>query len=463
MPEMFGRYELLERIGVGGMGEVFRARLEVPAAGEKILVIKRILPSLSAQPEFLRLFVNEARVALPLTHGNVVSTFEFGEVDGQYFLAMEYIHGQNLQALIAQAREAGKPVPVAAALFIAAELARGLAYAHDFLTPQGTRTAVMHLDVSPQNVLVSYDGSVKLTDFGIARARLQATAASPGIVRGKAAYVAPEQLTGGPIDARADLFALGCVLYELLVGVPPYPETEDRERAEGSRQLPVAPPGELRPEAAAADSVVLKALEYDPALRWQRASELNTALMQALSHVAPGFGPSDLSEWLKDLFAWELLQSLGAAGQRDRLLVEMEGARALQPNSPTVELPDLGRPIGPNLKERRPGRTIAIAVGAGLAIALAVGALLLFGPGRSAPTDAPPPGANAKLSLTSWPSSQVALDGTRPLGLTPVRDVDVTPGTHVILFLHPELGLRKEVTLTIAAGEERAVAVKLER
>src|SRR5690606_8977309 len=209
----------LDLIGKGGMAEVYKARLQVPAGAEKQLVIKRILPSFSADPEFLRLFGNEAKITLPLSHGNITTVFDFGEVAGEYFLAMEYVHGQNLATILERCRETGRPPPIPVVLFVASEVAKGLAYAHGVTSPG--RPEIVHLDVSPQNILVGYEGAVKLTDFGIAKARATAAITEHRIVRGKASYLSPEQVEGKTVDGRTDVYALGCVLYEMLTGVRP--------------------------------------------------------------------------------------------------------------------------------------------------------------------------------------------------------------------------------------------------
>ncbi len=459
MPESYGRYQLLDRIGVGGMGEVFRARLEVPAGAEKILAVKRILPGVSAEPESLRLFVNEAKIALPLTHGNIVSVFDFGEVAGSYFLAMEYIHGQNLQAVLHRCRQTATPVPIAAALHVANEVAKGLAYAHGYLTPQGERAGVVHLDVSPQNVLVSYDGAVKLTDFGIARARAQAGGAGP--VRGKAAYLAPEQLDGGPVDARTDLYALGCVLYEMLTGVRAFEGATETETVELVKGGEPKPPSALRPELGPYDELVMRCLEREPGRRWQKAAELQVALQQALFGIAPDYGPAALSDWMRELFAWELLEQLAEGNAaRDRLLSPLSKATVAAAATRDIRAVPMGAAEAPPRKRLAPALA---AVGLVLAGAIGGGAWLALREPPPDPAVAPPPAGKGRVSMHSWPSSTVFLDGKRLPGATPLREVEVPAGEHKVLFVHPELGLKKQVDVVIEPGTDRTISVKLER
>ncbi|MGZ3429812.1 MAG: serine/threonine-protein kinase, partial [Polyangia bacterium] len=207
MAVRFGRYELLRRIGRGGMAEVFLARYAGPQGFEKRLVIKRVLPAFSSDRRFLRLFFEEARTHVSLSHGNLVPVFDFGRVGNAYFIAMEEVRGCDLGTLLAAGQKRGRTLPPLLVAHIGIEVCRGLAYVH--------RRGFVHRDVSPRNVLLSSDGEVKLSDFGVALAA--ASDAAPG-VRGTLAYMAPEQARGERADGRADLFALGMVLAEALVG-----------------------------------------------------------------------------------------------------------------------------------------------------------------------------------------------------------------------------------------------------
>lgn len=492
-PLKFGRYQLASLIGRGGMAELFRARLETPAGAEKILVVKRILPSFSSDPEFLRLFVNEAKIALPLTHGNITSVFEFGEVDGQYFLAMEYIHGQNVHAILERLRKTALPMPVAAALFVASEVAKGLAYAHGFISPQGTRMEVVHLDVTPHNILVSYDGTVKLTDFGIAKVK-QSAEPSRAVLRGKVDYLAPEQVRGGPVDGRTDVFSLGAVLYEMLTGHAPFSAPSDEETLAKIERGEVRRPSELRSELAELDELVLRALATDPAARYARAADLQVAVNQALFRKNPKYGSLELAEWLRELFAWDLFESQSAESEnalRDRLLFQLTNAKVdVDPSKSTRELLSLGTvsipppPPPPALvadPERRRGAIIGAAIAAAAVGLLGVLAVLLgkhfFGEEvawlGTAATEKPvlaaisadgavKSGGTGALSLNAWPSAIVYLDGERIPGVTPILNFTVSEGKHRLLFVRPELDLQKEVEVVVPAGGVRTVAVTLD-
>lgn len=497
-PQRFGRYELLSLIGRGGMAEVWRARLEQPAGGEKILVVKRILPSYSADPEQLRLFVNEAKIALPLTHGNITSVFEFGEVDGEYFLAMEFIHGQNLDAVLHRCRQTLAPMPIPAALFVAGEIAKGLAYAHGFTSPAGARVEVVHLDVSPQNVLVSYDGAVKLTDFGIAKVK-HSGEARVDVLRGKPAYLAPEQLDDQDrplqppraVDGRTDVFALGSVLYTMLTGVPPFQGRTDEETLEMVAAGAVALPSAVRAGLEPYDALVMRALAVDPAHRYQRASDFAVALNQAMVERFPGYGSHELASWLRELFAWDIFeaQASGENALKDRLLFQLTHAKVeFDPSRSTKELlsvgtvsipppspppPPMADPDAARRRLRAGVALVTLLVGTG---ALVIGLGVHFfgtevqGLGTAPTRDAPSVdgthgtgGPTGTLSLNAWPSAIVYLNGEKLPDRTPLLNLTVPAGKHKLRFERPDLGLKKELEVEVPAGGARTVAVKLDR
>jgi len=223
-----GKYQLLRKLATGGMAEVFLAKTDGPMGFEKQLVIKRILPHLAEDPQFVQMFLAEAKLAARLNHPNLVQLFDFGQAEGSYFIAMEYIDGPTLRLILARARDLQTPISLALAARIVSSAAEGLAYAHDFRDPvTGELLQLIHRDVSPDNILISRSGAVKLVDFGIAKAQGQSHHTQAGTVKGKVAYMAPEQLRGEALDRRVDLYALGVVLYELCTGRMPYEATSD--------------------------------------------------------------------------------------------------------------------------------------------------------------------------------------------------------------------------------------------
>ncbi|HEX4450575.1 MAG TPA: serine/threonine-protein kinase, partial [Kofleriaceae bacterium] len=218
LPQVFGRYLLVQRLSRGGMGEIFLAKHGL-AGFEKLAVIKKVLPHLAADAQFISRFVDEAQVAIKLQHVNIAQVFEVGRVGDEYFLALEYVEGRDLRRTLGLLGQRKQRLPVDLALFIGRELANGLAYAHRRTSADGASLNLVHCDISPPNVLVSFEGETKVIDFGIAKSAIRGTATDPKMGFGKFGYMAPEQLIrGGVVDARTDIYAAGVVLYELLTG-----------------------------------------------------------------------------------------------------------------------------------------------------------------------------------------------------------------------------------------------------
>jgi serine/threonine protein kinase len=243
-----GKYQLLRKLATGGMAEVFLAKTDGPMGFEKLLVIKRILPHLAEDPQFVAMFLGEAKVAAQLNHPNLVQIFDFGEAEGSYFIAMEFIDGPNLRLLVARSGQVRTPIPFSLAARIVSQAAEGLAYAHDVRSQLTNEPLhLIHRDVSPDNILLSRSGAVKLVDFGIAKARGQSHHTEAGTVKGKVAYMAPEQLRGEPLDRRVDLYALGVVLYELCTGRMPFEANSEASMVRAVLYDPVIPAVERVP------------------------------------------------------------------------------------------------------------------------------------------------------------------------------------------------------------------------
>ncbi|MEZ4318997.1 MAG: serine/threonine-protein kinase [Myxococcota bacterium] len=276
-PQQFGDYHLLEKIATGGMAEVWRARAYGLAGFEKILVIKKVLDSLASDDEFIKLFIDEARIAVQLLHVNIVQVFDLGEVNGHYYMAMEYVHGQDLARLVARSRNLGAfPIPLT--LFIISEVLKALSFAHARTDEEGTPLHIVHCDISPQNVLVSYSGEVKITDFGISRAAFQAKNLHE-VIRGKYAYMAPEQVDGKALDGRTDLFSLGVVFFELLTGRRLFKAKTRDETIARVRRADVPSPRTYRPEISEdLEAIVLKSLRALPDDRYDNAGEMLEAI-----------------------------------------------------------------------------------------------------------------------------------------------------------------------------------------
>ncbi len=308
----FGKYRLVEPLASGGMADVWRAEVTGAEGVVKEVALKLVRGEHGARSDFVRMFVDEARLASRLGHANVVQVFEFDQVEGRYYIAMELVRGRDLGRVVERTRERGIRLGLSRAVQIGVEVARGLSYAHR-LAEGGQPLGLVHRDVSPHNVLVSFEGEVKLADFGIARAMHRAGLSEPGTIKGKAAYMAPEQARGEVVDARADVFSLGVVLWELCAGRRLFARDSDVATLDAVRaDEPVSPPSAWNEEVPPAlDRALLGALERDPARRTASAQELGAALGSVLLAMTRSPEDLDLRVVMHRLFADEL-----AAAQR---------------------------------------------------------------------------------------------------------------------------------------------------
>ena len=282
MNETFGKYELIEKIGVGGMAEVFLAKSFGAEGIEKILVIKRILPEYTENAKFVDMFVSEAKIAMDLNHPNVVQIYDFGKAEDQFFLAMEFIDGIDLGDFISGHKRLDKKIEIGNSVYIAAEIAKGLHYAHERKDFFGESLKIVHRDISPQNILISPDGGVKIVDFGIAKAT-SVTDTTPNIVRGKFSYMSPEQASGKNVDHRSDIFSLGIILFELLCERPLFKHTNQEETMSLVKSAVVPDILDLNPDLPL-DLVDLlyNSLAKNPEDRFSTARDIQIALTKIL-------------------------------------------------------------------------------------------------------------------------------------------------------------------------------------
>src|SRR3954470_2815645 len=309
LPQVFGRYLLVQRLSRGGMGEIFLAKHGL-AGFEKLAVIKKVLPHLAADAQFISRFVDEAQVAIKLQHVNVAQVFEVGRVGDEYFLALEYVEGRDLRRTLAVLQQRSQRLPVDLALFIGRELANGLAYAHRRTSNDGASLNLVHCDVSPPNVLVSFEGETKVIDFGIAKSAMRGTATDPKMGFGKFGYMAPEQLIrGGLVDHRTDIYAAGVVLFELLTNIRLYeagPEPDYRALAKKVSKGEHKLPSDVDKVLAPYDDLVATALRPKGEDRYQTAAEFRDAIQQALVNVNPTISTDQLGSYMRDLFHHEM-------------------------------------------------------------------------------------------------------------------------------------------------------------
>ena len=298
----FGRYLLTGMLAQGGMAQVHHALLRDESGFEKPLAIKCMRRELSQDPEFVRRFADEARIASTLGHSNIVQVFDFGQVEGQYFLAMELIQGPDLGALLDRLAKAGRSMPVPAVLHVAAGALRGLGAAHGRVDAAGNAAPVVHRDMSPQNILISLTGEVKVADFGIAKAASNLVQTRAGIVMGKFFYMAPEQAMGLPVDPRSDIFSMGAVLYEMLSGRPLWGGTSPDELV---RQVISAPmPGLSHlggPDAPELGRILKRVLSREPLERPEDGNTLARELERLLHRLSPGYSRDDLADLVRQV------------------------------------------------------------------------------------------------------------------------------------------------------------------
>ncbi|HJL17115.1 MAG TPA: protein kinase [Sandaracinaceae bacterium LLY-WYZ-13_1] len=302
----YGNYELLGRVAYGGMAEIFLAREIGHQDTRRMMVIKRVLPHVAEDPHFVDMFVDEARLAMQLNHPNVCHVYNFGEAEGTYYIAMEWVNGKPLSKIIKRARDqGGLPIPVA--LKIIAQVAEALDYAHRACDASGEPLGIVHRDVSPQNIMVSYDGVVKLLDFGIAKATSHSTRTEAGVIKGKFAYMSPQQCVGEPIDSRADVFALGICLFEALAGKNPFRRKTEFETMTKIVGDPTPRLRVRRPEVPEAiEAIADKAMMKQPERRHQTAGEMQLELESELAELGELVNATRLGEYVTTLFAEEV-------------------------------------------------------------------------------------------------------------------------------------------------------------
>ncbi len=307
--ERYGQFELVKKLATGGMAQIYLARHRGIEGFERLCVVKRILPHLAENEDFVQMFLDEAKIAARLNHPNIVQIYDLGEQDGSFYIAMEYIHGEDLRRVWRRAEQQGGSLPVPVVLRVIADAASGLDYAHK-RSDGGRPLNIVHRDISPQNILVSFEGTVKVVDFGIAKAVDKATHTRSGVLKGKYSYMSPEQATGSrDVDARTDIFALGVVLYELLTGTRLFKRNNDVQTLQAVMACQVVPPSQVSPRVPRSlDEVVLRALTQSPEDRYQDALSFQLAVENWLIENQQPASTAHVAAYLKELYAERLAQ-----------------------------------------------------------------------------------------------------------------------------------------------------------
>ena len=335
-----GRFQIIGRLATGGMAEVYLALSGELPGYRTLLVVKRILPHLAQNRQFIGMFLDEARLAALLDHPNVVRIIEVGHDGEEYFLAMELVQGKPLSAVLRKAARERRPPSPALAAYIIAQAASGLGYAHALTDGDGRPLGVVHRDVSPQNVLLSFEGAVKLIDFGVARAFGRVAHTSPGGLKGKIEYMSPEQASAEEVDHRADVFALGVVLWEVLTGRRLYRRETELATMRAILDDPIPRPSEVADVPPELDAVVMRALRKRRDARFASAHEMAQAL-ERFAFSNEGFSPLQVASYMKGLFAAEFLQWRKTATAALDMEVD-RGDRQARLEAPGAEPPTQG-------------------------------------------------------------------------------------------------------------------------
>lgn len=438
-PVRFGKYILLEKIATGGMAQLFKAKIVGIEGFEKLIAIKTILPHFSKEKELITSFIDEAKLAALLNHQNIVQIYDFGNIEDSYFISMEYLYGKDLRAVWTRSKEQEKPLPLEHALYITSRVCAGLAYAHELRDFQGKALNIIHRDISPQNIFVTYQGDVKILDFGIAKAASQSTITQFGMIKGKIAYMSPEQAAGKPIDQRSDIFSTGILLYELVTNIRMFTGestmqilTRVRDAQFDSPEIVV---GGLHSKVY---GIINRALAKEPDERYQLAADMLADIEECMMELSLRPTSRALGYYMRELFSDEVEpDQKGGPEVSGSQRVEVDAKEVVPPSKPTVEeIPSVHEPVpagrdeGPTAPpspsipvppvEPTRKRRLTLYVVAGMV--LIIGALSFYFWPRILP--APSTGGQTVTSTqpvgvsgsATTPSDKVPADGSRPAG-----------------------------------------------
>ena len=339
----FGKYILLNKISAGATAAVYRGKIRGEAGFERLVTIKRVLPQMAGDPDFVETFVREAKICARLTHGNICPIYELGKVGESLYMALEWVAGRDLGAITRRLTQRGKPMPPLAAAFVASRLCDALDYAHGLKDSAGRPLGILHQDLSPANIMITYEGEVKLIDFGIARASGRAQQTNVEALKQKIGYMSPELVLGTALDARSDVFGVGVVLYEMVTGKRLFAGSDDIATLKLVSSASVPPPSAMLDDTPdELEQIIMRALGRDPDSRWPSAGEMAHALMACIAAEDPTFGTRNIAEMMRELFKDDMvaeqrrLNELTAASQdaelmerRRRFFASPQGAAAV--------------------------------------------------------------------------------------------------------------------------------------
>ncbi|MBP2682237.1 MAG: serine/threonine protein kinase with domain [Deltaproteobacteria bacterium] len=401
-PIRFGKYLLLKKQASGGMAHLYRAKIIGVQGFEKFVAIKQILPHLAEEEELVNSFIHEAKLAALLNHQNIVQIYDFGHLDGVYFITMEYLFGKDLRLVFNKLRESGQRIPIEHVLYIASRVFAGLDYAHHLKDFQGKPLKIIHRDISPQNIIITYEGDVKIVDFGIAKASNQSAMTQVGMIKGKVAYMSPEQATGRPIDHRSDIFSGGILLYEMITGNRMFKGEDTLQILAKVQEADFAPLRSVRSDLPEKLYGILdRALAKDPENRYSSAGEMQADLDECLFLLSMRPAARGLAEFMKGLFRTEIAAESSLMGGAEPSEERRESAAGETMINAPVEPVPIPSPTEPAAT----GKKSSLRLSAGIAaVVIAVVAGIAIWSGRTPPAKTgaeSPPGAMATPAATA--------------------------------------------------------------
>ena len=458
-----GQYTLLDKIAQGGMAEVFKAKTRDARSMERLVVIKRILPHIAANPEYVEMLIDEAKIAVHFTHGNIAQVYDLGRTGEDYFIVMEYVDGKTLSQIFRALNEREQRIPIDILLYCIIELCHGLSYIHRKKGPNGVPLGVVHRDISPQNIILSYAGNIKIIDFGVARADFIEGKTEDGVLKGKFAYMSPEQTKAGPLDNRSDIFSTGILLWELATGQRLFKRKNHKDTVKAVQKGKFDLPSKIRLDLPKeVDTVIKRALAKAPRARYSDAIEMAEDLEKILFKINPNFRPIAAAKFLYKLFGPESDEEELSHSE----LTESNGtAPKLNFIPPTQNaLNDDEATLKEKLKaEKTPVAKLHWPWKMNTLVSYFVLTTLIFILGSAFALFTHRSGKNAHLIFKNYdPKMTVAIDGhILPKKLE--SEIPITPNENHLIDVQQENFISRTLHLNLKPSEHQTVDVKLEK